>query len=199
MNTAPPETVELWAPNMVYRVRCHKNLTPTLCEKFIEQQVFTFFRTYLPMSGPNYDYGPVMERATRFVLYIDLLRNDVDFHLAFFKMLQNRTSPNSCAAAISQDRELANLLEILADMQWSGNDSVAAARVYKLGFYARDQLVWVLTHPGSAHAGVRRDFDNAFFVAVLLIRHFKYHGGLVLPPLRAARVKQEIHLALLAS
>jgi hypothetical protein len=150
MNTAPPETVELWAPNMVYRVRCHKNLTPTLCEKFIEQQVFTFFRTYLPMSGPNYDYGPVMERATRFVLYIvsrheetfstehrtdrnqDLLRNDVDFHLAFFKMLQNRTSPNSCAAAISQDRELANLLEILADMQWSGNDSVAAARVYKL-------------------------------------------------------------------
>lgn len=70
MNAAPPETAQPWAPSMVYRARRHKSLPQTLCEKFIEQQVFTFFRTYLPMGGPNYDYGPVMERATRFVMYI---------------------------------------------------------------------------------------------------------------------------------
>lgn len=70
MNTAPPETAQPWAPNMVYRARRHKSLPQTLCEKFIEQQVFTFFRTYLPLGGPNFDYGPVMERATRFVMYI---------------------------------------------------------------------------------------------------------------------------------
>jgi hypothetical protein len=70
MNSAPTETVQPWAPNMVYRGRRHKSLPPTLGEKFIEQQVFTFFRTYLPQGGPNYDYGPVMERATRFVMYI---------------------------------------------------------------------------------------------------------------------------------
>ena len=33
----------------------------------------------------------------------------------------------------------------------------------------------------------------AFFIAVLLIRHFKRRGGLVLPPLLAARVKQDAH------
>ena len=150
MNTAPPETIEPWAPYMVYRARRHKSLTPTLCEKFIEQQVFTFFRKYLPLGGPNFDYGPVMERATRFVLYIvslhellvttehhidqvqDLLRDDADFRHAFFTMLQNQTSPNSRAAATFQDRELANLLKILAEVQWSGNDTVAASRAYNL-------------------------------------------------------------------
>lgn len=62
-----------------------------------------------------------------------------------------------------------------------------------------DQLVWGLTHPDNAHAGVRRDFDDSFFIAVLLIRHFKYHGGLILPPLQAARTKQEIHETLIIS
>jgi hypothetical protein len=71
-------------------------------------------------------------------------------------------------------------------------------------FYARDpamvdQLVWGLTHPADAHPGVRRDFDDPFFIAVLLIQHFKYHGGLILPPLQAARVKQAVHEALVAS
>jgi len=150
MNAATPETIQPWAPNMVYRARRHKSLPQTLCEKFIEQQIFTFFRTYLPMGGPNYDYGPVMERATRFVLYIvsqhgppvtkehridqeqDLLRDDADFRHAFFIMLQNQTSPNSRGVATFQDRELASLLKILAEVQWSGNDQVAASRAYKL-------------------------------------------------------------------
>lgn len=239
MNADPSETIQPWAPKMVYRARRHRSLPQTLCENFIEQQVFTFFRSYFPLGGPNYDYSPVMERATRFVLYIvgqrelpitnehridqeqDLLRDDADFRHAFCTMLQNQTSPNLRAAATFQDRELTSLLKILAEVQWSGNDQVAASRAYKLvrlsihrlhrrladvlqGFYARDsamvdQLVWGLTHPDAAHRGVRRDFDDPFFIAVLLIRHFKYHGGLILPPLRAARVKQELHEALLAS
>lgn len=62
-----------------------------------------------------------------------------------------------------------------------------------------DQLVWGLTHRDDAHPGVRCDFDDPFFIAVLLIRQFKYHGGLVLPPLQAARVKQDNHATLLAS
>ena len=33
----------------------------------------------------------------------------------------------------------------------------------------------------------------ASFIAVLLIRHFKHRGGLVLPPLLAARMKQDAH------
>ncbi|KAF3029175.1 hypothetical protein E8E12_000832 [Didymella heteroderae] len=204
MATAPPETTQPWAPNMLYRARRHKSLSPTLCEKFIEQQVFTFFRTYLPQGGPNYEYGPVMERATRFVMYIDLLRDDADFRNAFVAMLQNQTSPNSLAAAIFQDRELTKLLEILAEVQWSDNDQVAASRAYMLGFYARDpamvdQLVWGLTHPDDAHPGVCHDFSDTFFIAVLLVRHFKYHGGLILPPLQAARVKQATHETLVAS
>lgn len=63
-----------------------------------------------------------------------------------------------------------------------------------------DQLIWGLTHPSDAHLGVRDDLHNDhFFIAVLLIRHFKYHGGLVLPPLQAARSKQAVHEALVAS
>lgn len=52
-----------------------------------------------------------------------------------------------------------------------------------------DQLVWAVTHPADAHSQIRRDLLDHFFVAVLLIRHFKRSGGLVLPPLLAARAK----------
>ena len=69
MNNVPQETRLPWAPNMVYRARRHKSLPWTLCEHFIEEQVVTFFRTYLPMGGPNFEYGTVMERATNFVMY----------------------------------------------------------------------------------------------------------------------------------
>lgn len=62
-----------------------------------------------------------------------------------------------------------------------------------------DQLIWGVTHPNDAHPGLRRHFADTFFVAVLLIRHFKYHGGLVLPPLQAARIKQAVHETLVAS
>lgn len=47
-------------------------------------------------------------------------------------MLQNQTTTNSLAAATFQDHELANLLKVLAEVQWSGNDQVAASRAYKL-------------------------------------------------------------------
>lgn len=41
--------------------------------------------------------------------------------------------------------------------------------------------------------------SDLFFIIVLLIRHFKYYGGLVLPPMQAARVKQAVHEALVES
>lgn len=53
--------------------------------------------------------------------------------------------------------------------------------------------MWAVTHPNDAHPQIRRDLDDKFFIAVLLIRHFKYRGGLVLPPLLAARVRQDAH------
>jgi hypothetical protein len=56
-----------------------------------------------------------------------------------------------------------------------------------------DQLVWAVTHPADAHSKIRRDLTDPFFIAVLLIRHFKFHGGLVLPPLLDARVVQDAH------
>ncbi|KAF2622419.1 hypothetical protein BU25DRAFT_462953 [Macroventuria anomochaeta] len=190
---------------MVFRARRHNSMPRTLCEHFIEEQVVTFFRTYFPMGGPNFAYGPVMERATRFVMYIDLLRDDVDFRAAFFAMFQKQPTTDSLAAAVFLDRELANLLKVLLEAHWSGNGQVAASRAYKLGFYARDpgmvdQLIWGLTHQDDAHPEVHGDlYNDHFFVAVLLIRHFKYHGGLVLPPLQAARIKQAVHETLVAS
>lgn len=136
-------------------------------------------------------------------------------------MLQNQTTTDPMAAAVFQDRELVNLLKVLADVQWLRSDQLAASRAYKLvrlhcveslpptndgqGFYAWDpamvdQLIWGLTHRNDAHPGVRSDLDSdLFFIIVLLIRHFKYYGGLVLPPMQAARVKQAVHEALVES
>lgn len=68
MSTAPPpETRNPWAPNMVYRPRRPAAAPQTLCELYIEQQVVTFFRHYIPLGNPGFDYGPTMERATKFV------------------------------------------------------------------------------------------------------------------------------------
>jgi hypothetical protein len=64
----PPETRDPWAPNMVYRPRRPAAVPQTLCELYIEQQVVNFFRFYLPLGTPNHDYGPTMERATKFVV-----------------------------------------------------------------------------------------------------------------------------------
>ena len=47
-------------------------------------------------------------------------------------MLRNQTTANSLAAAVFQDRELVNLLKVLSEVQWSGNDQIAASRAYKL-------------------------------------------------------------------
>lgn len=62
-----------------------------------------------------------------------------------------------------------------------------------------DQLVWAIAHPDKGHPGVRADIGDRFFIAVLLIRHFKHHGGLVLPNLEAARIKEAAHEALITS
>lgn len=70
MTLISPETATPWVPNMVFRARRNKDTPKTLCERFVEEQVVTFIRAYFPMGGPNFDYGPVMERATRFVMYI---------------------------------------------------------------------------------------------------------------------------------
>ena len=52
---------------MVYRSRRPAAAPQTLCELYVEQQVVTFFRHYIPLGNPGFDYGPTMERATKFV------------------------------------------------------------------------------------------------------------------------------------
>ncbi|KAF1846127.1 uncharacterized protein K460DRAFT_339070 [Cucurbitaria berberidis CBS 394.84] len=58
---------------------------------------------------------------------------------------------------------------------------------------ALDQVIWGITHPSDCHPGVKSIVENPALVDLLLIRHFKAHGGLVLPPLQAARELQEAH------
>ncbi|RAR15163.1 hypothetical protein DDE83_001400 [Stemphylium lycopersici] len=56
-----------------------------------------------------------------------------------------------------------------------------------------DQVIWGATHPDDCHPGVRTIAENAPLVDLLLIRQFKKHGGIVLPPLAAARKMQDNH------
>lgn len=53
------------------------------------------------------------------------------------------------------------------------------------------QIIWGMTHPDDANPGVQDIISNPALVDILLIRHLKKHGGLVLPPLAAARGAQE--------
>lgn len=59
--------------------------------------------------------------------------------------------------------------------------------------FAMDQIIWGVTHPNDVHPGVASLVSNPALVDLLLIRHFKAHGGLVLPPLHSARELQAAH------
>ncbi|KAI4713537.1 hypothetical protein J4E89_000983 [Alternaria sp. Ai002NY15] len=58
---------------------------------------------------------------------------------------------------------------------------------------AMDQIIWGITHPDDCHPGVESIISNAALVDLLLVRHYKKWGGLVLPPLQAARGLQDAH------
>jgi hypothetical protein len=49
------------------------------------------------------------------------------------------------------------------------------------------------THPDDCHPGVESIISNAALVDLLLVRHYKKWGGLVLPPLQAARGLQDAY------
>lgn len=56
-----------------------------------------------------------------------------------------------------------------------------------------DQVIWGVTHQNDCHPGVQWIVDNPALVDLLLIRNFKAHGGIALPPLPLARERQEAH------
>jgi hypothetical protein len=56
-----------------------------------------------------------------------------------------------------------------------------------------DQIIWGATHPDDCHPGVKSIIDNPALVDLLLIRHYKVHGGIALPPLKQARDLQAAH------
>jgi hypothetical protein len=56
-----------------------------------------------------------------------------------------------------------------------------------------DQVIWGITHPDDVHPGVAFIVDHPALVDLLLIRHFKAHGGIVLPNLQAAMALQGVH------
>jgi hypothetical protein len=56
-----------------------------------------------------------------------------------------------------------------------------------------DQVIFGIACPELCHAGIKDITKDREFIALLLVRHFKSFGGLVLPPLAAARELQEAH------
>ncbi|KAG9194025.1 hypothetical protein G6011_04060 [Alternaria panax] len=58
---------------------------------------------------------------------------------------------------------------------------------------AMDQIIWGMTHPKDINPGVASIVANTALVDLLLVRHYKKWGGLVLPPLQAARGLQDVH------
>jgi hypothetical protein len=58
---------------------------------------------------------------------------------------------------------------------------------------AMDQIIWGMTHRDDVHPGIASIVENTALVDLLLVRHYKKWGGLVLPPLQAARGLQDAH------
>jgi hypothetical protein len=57
-----------------------------------------------------------------------------------------------------------------------------------------DQVIFGLAYPKLCHEGVKDIAEDREMVILLLIRHFKKHGGLVLPPMGPALSLQEKHV-----
>ncbi|KAH7066046.1 hypothetical protein BKA63DRAFT_584909 [Paraphoma chrysanthemicola] len=57
-----------------------------------------------------------------------------------------------------------------------------------------DQVIFGVANPDLCHPALTDFIDNRQLIAVLLVRHFKKFGGLVLPPLQAARNIQDAHV-----
>ncbi|KZM25787.1 uncharacterized protein EKO05_0002533 [Ascochyta rabiei] len=203
MSTTQRETANPWRPNMVYNPRRSPQDAPGLLGDFIEKSATTLYRAYIP-DTPNKDFGPMMAKATYYVFTIDLFVVDETTRNGFFARLHSRTTPSSAIATIFEDHGLVNLLCVLGGVRNAVLDPVAASRAERLILYHRhpnmlDQLVWAIVHPDDGHPGVQQDVDDRFFVAVLLVHHFKHHGGLVLPNLEAARSKEAAHQILVDS
>ncbi|KAH6882491.1 hypothetical protein BKA58DRAFT_434251 [Alternaria rosae] len=58
---------------------------------------------------------------------------------------------------------------------------------------AMDQIIWGINHRDDCHPGVESIIGNLALVDLLVVRHFKKWGGLVLSPLRAAQGLQNPH------
>jgi hypothetical protein len=56
-----------------------------------------------------------------------------------------------------------------------------------------DQVIFGVQFPALCHPGVADFVDDKKLIALLLVRHFKNHGGLVLPPLDDAQPLSEGH------
>jgi hypothetical protein len=57
-----------------------------------------------------------------------------------------------------------------------------------------DQVIFGVAYPDLCHPGVQDIAQDREFLALILVRHFKKFGGLVLPPLEEARKLQEGHV-----
>jgi hypothetical protein len=56
-----------------------------------------------------------------------------------------------------------------------------------------DQVIFGIVYPDLCNPGIKDITQDRELIALLLVRHFKNFGGLVLPPLAAARDLQAAH------
>jgi hypothetical protein len=56
-----------------------------------------------------------------------------------------------------------------------------------------DQVIFGITHPELCHPGIKNITQDRELVTLLLVRHFKKFGGLILPPLEEVLPLQEAH------
>jgi hypothetical protein len=56
-----------------------------------------------------------------------------------------------------------------------------------------DQVIFGVVYPDLCHAGLKDIAQDRELIALLLVRHFKRFGGLVLPPLAVALKLQTEH------
>jgi hypothetical protein len=68
-------TLTNWNPELLYRANRTRDQPASVLEEYAEANILSLFRTYMPvlnpnnksLTMPNFDYGPIVEDATRLV------------------------------------------------------------------------------------------------------------------------------------
>ncbi|KAF2032768.1 hypothetical protein EK21DRAFT_59994, partial [Setomelanomma holmii] len=107
-------------PELIYRANHVPQQSPSCLEEYGEANILTYFRTHMPVINPtdkdetlpNFDFGSIVEDATRLSKTIDMVDENKDFLAQIIYGVTNPSLAHPGVADLTSNREMAALLII---------------------------------------------------------------------------------------